>query len=263
MFKSFAISALLLSSTAFGFDFSQAEALFAKRGEGDRVANVAAARAAYQSAQAQTSGAEKVFAIQRLNRLDFYEALLVNDKENKKRIFQGCIDRSEALVPNSVEFYYWKAVCVAEWSDANGILASLTRSGEVESLLLKGRAIDARLEGGGFDRVLAFVYLKVPAINPFGPTRDLNKALASANAAIASQAYPGEADPTTSTGDYFFNAYDVKAQILRAMGHRDEAITVAKEAISRIEQGDLPVGREPETLLMLNDLKNTLAEVSK
>lgn len=261
--KAIGLVALFFSTIAHGYDFSNAEALFAKRGEGDKLANIAAARVAYQDALSQTSGAELEHAIQRLNRLDFYEGMQRSDDEYKKKMFQGCLDRSEKLQAGSVQYYYWKGVCIASWAMANGIVASLKRSGEVESMLLKGRSIDARYDGGGFDRVLAYLYLRVPAINPFGPTRDLNKALAAADAAIASPSFPGEPDPATSTGEYFYNAYDVKAQTLAAMGRKSEAIVILQEAISRIEQGDVPFGREPETVGILVDLKNSLAEISK
>jgi hypothetical protein len=257
------ISVSLAASCAFAFDYSEADALFAKRGEGDIAASIKTARTAYENAVPQVSGAELTHAVSQLGRLDFFEGLSVNDNDRKKVIFDVCIKRADLLDNTSVEFHYWKGVCIASWANANGILSSLRRSGEVESFLLKGRAIDARFEGGGFDRVLAFVYLKVPPINPMGPTRDLKKALASVDAAIASAAYPGEADASTSTGDYFFNAYDVKAQILTALGRKDEAVTIINDAISRIEQGDLPTGREPETRLILQDLKKTLAEISK
>jgi tetratricopeptide (TPR) repeat protein len=263
MFSKFVVSAFLISSTAMAFDFSTAEDLFAKRGEGDRFANIAAARAAFEEARKQTTGQERAHAVQRLNRLDYYEGLLLSDEDQKKKVFQSCLDRSDDLDSASVQYFYWKGVCTASWAQANGILASLKRSGEVENFLKKGKSIDSRYDGGGFDRVLAFVYLKVPAINPFGPTRDVNKALAHAEAALSSAAFPGEESPETATGEYFYNVYDAKAQALSALGRRDEAIAVAQEAISRMEQGDLPVGREPETMIILNDLKKTLKEISK
>lgn len=257
------VFASLAAWNAFAFDFSDADSLFSRRAEGDIASSIAAARAAYEKAIPQVSGSQLTHAVSQLGRLDFFEGLSITDNERKKSIFEKCISRADLLDNSGVEFNYWKGVCIASWANANGILSSLRRSGEVESYLLKGRAIDSRFEGGGFDRVLAFVYLKVPPINPMGPTRDLKKALAAADAAVASAAYPGETDPSSSTGEYFYNAYDVKAQILTALGRTSEAITIVNDAISRIEQGDLPSGREPETMLILQDLKKTLAEISK
>jgi hypothetical protein len=257
------LSAFLVASSAFAFDFSAADALFTKRGEGDQVTNTRAARQAYGTSLSRVSGHELMHAVSQMNRLDFFEGMIITDNEAKKAMFEACSDRTEKLDHAAVEYYYWKGVCLASWASANGILSSLRRSGEVESFLLKGRAIDPRFEGGGFDRVLAFVYLRVPPINPMGPTRDVKKALAAAESAIAAPAYPGEQDPSTATGEYFYNVYGVKAEILADLGRKAEGIATIQEAIERIEQGDLPVGREPETHLILRDLKNLLAELQK
>jgi hypothetical protein len=257
-----ALSLLGLSGVARAIDFSEAEALYEKRGEGDRLASISTARAALEAVMPQLSTSQKFIAVTHLNRLDFYEGLLISDSSRKKLLFQTCMDRSTIFPQTSPDYFYWRAGCMGLWADANGIVSSLKLSGEVESLLLQGRAIDPRFDGGGFDRMLAFVYLLVPVINPFGPTRDVNKALASAEAAIASPAYSGEVDPATSTGDYFYNAYTIKARALVALGRTAEGVAVVREAISRIEQGDLPVGREPETYEFLKELKKTLADLS-
>lgn len=44
--------------SAVGADFSAADALFAKRGEGDRIANIRAARTAYEAALGSAVGAD-------------------------------------------------------------------------------------------------------------------------------------------------------------------------------------------------------------
>jgi hypothetical protein len=257
------LSLLGVTGVARAMDFSQAEALYEKRGEGDKVASITAARNALESVLPRLSPVQKLAAVTHLNRLDFYEGLLITDTDKKKVLFQACIDRSLIFPQTSPDYYYWRAGCKGLWAEANGIISSLRLSGEVESLLLQGRAIDPRFDGGGFDRMLAFVYLLVPIINPFGPTRDVNKALASAEAAIASPAYSGEADPSSATGDYFYNAYSIRGRALAALDRKDEAIATVREAISRIEQGDLPVGREPETFEFLKELKKTLADLMK
>jgi len=78
---------------------------------------------------------------------------------------------------------------------------------------------------------------------------------------LSSSAFPGAQDQATSTGNYFFNVYDHRAQALAKKGRKAEAIALITEAIERIEAGDLPVGREPETRLHRRDLEATLASL--
>jgi tetratricopeptide (TPR) repeat protein len=248
-------------SVANAIDVSEADALFAKRGEGDRLSNVRAARAAYEKQLPKAGGADRVHVVNSMNRLDFYEGLLVSSSDAKKDLYKGCLNRTETLDKGSVQYFYWRGMCLGLLSNEEGLLSALKSTGEVERMLLLGREKDSRFDGGGFDRGLAVIYLKVPLINPYGPTRSAEKALSFAERALASPAYPGEPDPETATGDYFFNAYDARAQALVALGRKDEAIATLKEAIKRIEQGDVPSGREPETTEILRDLRATLGSI--
>ncbi len=263
--KSFLVAVFLVasSSVAVAQDVSEADALFAKRGEGDRLSNVRAAKLAYEKLLPKANNVERLHIVNNLNRLDFYEGLLVSGSDTKKELYKGCLTRTETLGKELVQYFYWRGICLGLLSNEEGLLSALKSTGEVERMLLLGREKDARFDGGGFDRGLAVVYLKVPPINPYGPTRSAEKALAFAESAIASPAYPGEPDPDTATGDYYYNAYDARAQALASLGRKAEALQTLKEAIQRIEQGDLPMGREPETILILADLKKTLGEISK
>jgi hypothetical protein len=248
---------------AYALDVGAADALFARRGEGDRLANTRAARVAYEQLLASAGTSARVHVVNMLNRLDFYEGILLTSSDAKKALYKACLNRTDTLARDSVEYFYWRGICLGMWANEEGLLTALKSTGEVEKLLQEGRSKDARFDGGGFDRGLGFVYLKVPLINPYGPTRSAEKALACADRAIASAAYPGEPDPSTSTGEYFYNAYDVRAQALIQLGRKQEALETLQDAIARIEQGDLPAGREPETLEILRDLKNTLGSISR
>lgn len=256
-----AVASVSVSVTAFGFDFGAADALFAQREEG--AAKIAEARAAYTTGLTNLNGAEKIYAVEQLARLDYYEGLGLGEQGNKdarKAIYNRCLDTVEnhispAKIGPTPQYYYWKASCLALWGNANGISASLGRIPELLRLINDGLTTDTRYEGGGLNRLASAVYLKIPEI--FGGGVD--KAFEFSTRALSSQAYPGSLDPATSTGDYFFNVYDHRAQALAKKGRKAEAIALLKEALERIDGGDLPVGREPETRMHKRDLEATLA----
>jgi tetratricopeptide (TPR) repeat protein len=258
-----AAAALSVSATALGFDFGTADALYAQREQGP--AKIAEARAAYATGLTNLNGAEKIYAVEQLARLDYYEGLILGDQGNKdarKAIYNRCLDTIEAnIAPAKVgpnpQYYYWKASCLALWGNANGVSASLGRIPELLRLINDGLTIDTRYEGGGLYRLGSAVYLKIPEI--FGGGVD--KSFEYGTRALASQAFPGSQDPATATGDYFFNVYDHRAQALAKKGRKAEAVALLREAIERIDGGDLPVGREPETRLHKRDLEATLASL--
>ncbi|NBX17159.1 MAG: hypothetical protein EBR09_07325 [Proteobacteria bacterium] len=258
-----AVGALSVSLSAFAYDFGTADALFAQREQGP--SKIAEARAAYATGLTNLNGAEKIYAVEQLARLDYYEGLILGDQGNKdarKAIYNRCLDTVEAnispaKVGPSPQYYYWKASCLALWGNANGVSASLGRIPELLRLINDGLSTDTRYEGGGLYRLGAAVYLKIPEI--FGGGVD--KSFDYGTRALASQAFPGTQDPATATGDYFFNVYDHRAQALAKKGRKSEAIALLREAIERIEGGDLPSGREPETRLHKRDLEATLASL--
>jgi tetratricopeptide (TPR) repeat protein len=251
------------SLSALGFDFGSADALFALREQG--TARIAEARAAYTTALTNLSGPEKIYAVEQLARLDYYEGLLLGEqgsKDARKEIYNRCVETVEAnLAPAKVgptpQYFYWKGTCLALWGNANGVSASLGRIPELVKLINDGQSTDVRYEGGGFYRLGAAVYLKIPEI--FGGGVD--KTFEFTTRALSSQPFPGSVDPATATGDYFFNVFDYRAQALAKKGRKAEAIALLKEAIERIDGGDLPVGREPETRLHRRDLANALASL--
>lgn len=252
-----------VSVTAFAFDFGAADALFQQREQGP--AKIAEARAAYATGLTNLNGAEKIYAVEQLARLDYYEGLILGDQGNKdvrKAIYNRCLDTLENNIsPSKVgptpQYYYWKASCLALWGNANGVSASLGRIPELLRLINDGLTTDNRYEGGGVSRLASAVYLKIPEI--FGGGVD--KSFEFSTRALSSQAFPGSESPETATGDYFFNVYDHRAQALAKKGRKAEAVALLKEAIERIDSGDLPVGREPETRLHKRDLEATLASL--
>lgn len=251
--------------TAFAsFDFSAADGLYAARE--NNFAKIHEARAAYAAALAGSPTAEdKIYAIEQMSKLDVYETTLVTDNNQIKQISLACYDNVTNIAPSAVgstpAYFYWRAACLAVWGRANGVLASLSRSSELVELIEAGNKVDSTYEGGGFYRLGAAVYSKLPAINPLGPSGNMDLALKYIDLAIASPAYANAVDPETSTGDYFYNAYQFKAEILDKLHRKDEAIALLKQVIARLQAGDLPVGREAETRVYLADLQKTLADL--
>jgi hypothetical protein len=266
MRRFFAIAGLVgAASSAFSYDFSEADLLFSKRGEGQ--AAIEAARAAYEASLKTVTGRELIYAVEYLSRLDYYEGLRTDDVNLQKVIYSRCLERIEMIKPpaptSTPEYYYFKGGCLGSWAKANGVLQSLIKSKELVDTLETGKKIAPAFEGGGFDRIEAPVFLKLPAINPYGPTGDKKKALAFAEAALASSAYSGSVEPDTGSGDYFFNAFEYKAEILDALGRKAEAIDLLNNAIARIDAGDISTFRVPETMEHRRGLQALLEKLSK
>jgi hypothetical protein len=255
------LAALSVSVVASAADFGAADALFARRAEGPAV--IEQAKDAYAAQLASADRSQKLYAVDRLSRLAYYQGLITPESasEQRKSFFKRCWDDLEniigpAALGENPEYYYWKGVCMAQWAKANGIASSLSKSGELVRTLEKGIQIDPTFEGGGFYRLGAAVYQNLPPVNPFGPTYDINKSLEWANSAIASPAYPGSENPDNATGDYFYNVYEYRSVALDRKGDRSGALATVKGAISRIEQGDIAPDREPETAAILQTLKD-------
>lgn len=251
--------ALCASSSAFAFDFTEADGLFNRREEGINTIN--SARQAYIAAAPSVQGPELIYAIEQVARLDAYAALSIPKSQitSRKPILENCLRDVEKMSPSAVgetpHYYYWKSICQSLWAEADGVMSSLRRAKDVFEWLDTGRAIDATYEAGGFDRIAGGLYLRLPAINPFGPGGSVEKALSHLEASLNAPAYGGSKTPDTDTGDYHFTTHYYYAETLIKAERRDEAITFIDQAIARIESGDLPVGREPETRLVLQRLK--------
>lgn len=262
-FVALALSGMVCASQAFAADFNVADALFARRAEGKAL--IAQGKEAYAAQLSSADKAQKIYALSQMSRLAYYEGLITPESEKKDRqeFFKRCWDDVEAhLNPNVVgetpQYYFWKGVCMASYSKAKGIAASLSRSAELVSTIEKGLQIDATYEGGGFYRLGSAVFQNLPPVNPFGPTQDLSRSLQYAELAIASPAYFGEQFPETATGDYYFNVFEYQAVAKSRLGDRDSAVAILQEAIERIEAGDVPQDRMPESEAFLPLLRAAL-----
>lgn len=246
------------SSAAFAFDFSAADAAFEKRTDAEQAEK---ALGLYSDALSQTSGSEKLYAVEQLGRLDYYlgNKAPESDTEARKKIFQRCLDNVETINPSAFgsdtpQYRYFKGVCLANWAKANGILKSLEQAGELIENIETGRKLDETYEGGGFYRLGVAVYLNLPPL----AGGDVNKAWDYYQKTIASPAYSGSKTPDTDSGNYHFAAYLYGAQVAAKRGDKAGAKAIGQEAIERIEGGDLPVGREPETLLVKKEIEDFL-----
>jgi len=256
VYLTLAVSALT-ASQAYAYDFSSADAAFAKREDS---AQLAAATKLYNASLDSVSGAEKVYASEQLARLAFYEGNSIpeSDSSNRKKVFKRCMDVADTFDTKTVQHSYWRSLCLASWAKANGVLKSLEKAGEILELVEAGRKADETYEGGGIYRVGSAVYLNLPPL--FGG--DIDKAWSYAQRAIASPAYAGSKNPDTDTGNYFYGVYLYAGQIAAKREGKDAAKAIVTEAIERIEGGDMPVDRVPETNQYLVELKAYLATLN-
>ena len=253
----FSLGAVALQ--AYAYDFSAADAAFAGRVD---AAKAAQARDLYSKSLATVSGDEKIYAVEQLARVDYYEGNKTPeaDASNRKIIFKRCMDSVENIKSTSAThpaYNYWRGLCLASWAKANGVLKSLEKAGEVIELIEKGRGVDETYEGGGFFRLGAAVYLNLPAL--FGG--DVNKAWDSSQKAISSAAYAGSKSPDTDTGNYFYAVYLYAAQIAAKRESKDAARAIANEAIERFEAGDVSPDRAPESEVNIQEIKDYLASL--
>jgi hypothetical protein len=254
-----AIVAAASATHAYGFDFSAADAAFAER---SKTAKATEARKLYNDALASISGDEKIYAVEQLARLDYYEGNKTpeSDAEGRKKAFKRCMDSVEEIKSTATTkpmYNYWRGLCLASWARANGVLKSLEKAGEIIDLVEKGRAIDESYEGGGFVRLGSAVYFNLPPL--FGG--DVDKAWDYSQKAIASPAWSGSKNPDTDSGNYHFAAYLYAAQIAAKRDGKAAARAIAQDALDRIEAGDVSPDREPESMLNKKEIEDYLASL--
>lgn len=244
------VCATMLSQAAFAFDMTGADASFNQR-ENNRPA-IAAARAGYRQALQGGSAEERRYAAGRIGRLAYFEGdLMTPEKDDgaRKQIFGDCLNDIESINPakigQSIEYYYWKAVCIAFWAKAAGKLAAVGKIGALKEALTKAEELDKTrdksYEGGGIYRLLAGIYIGSKFMSLFG-LYDPEAALAKVNKALA--LCPSH-----------YNAYVIKADVLETLGQKSAALSVLEDARrdlrESIAKNKLPVGYEPEARLML------------
>lgn len=247
--------ALALSASANAFDFSQADALFKQR-ENNATA-IGQARALYQDGLNSQSKDEKAYAAQQLGRLAYYEGeLLTAEDSHSKRveIFSQCMDDMDkagpSIIGDTAQHFYWKTVCMALWGRSASKLSVLWRLSELKELMKHGLEVDSNYEGGGMHRVVATIKVRTKSMSWLpGGLYDLQGALTHIDQAIAK-------------GPNFYNAYVVKAEILKNLGRDDEALALLektkRELEAKVRGSRLPEGFEPESRAFLKQIRNAL-----
>lgn len=252
---------LPVGAKIFGFDFGSADKAFVEREAGRE--KIADARAKYMVALRTTEGRELIKAVTRLAMLDYYEALMVpqDDRNGMIAIFDRCLSYVDKIAnTDSVEYHYWKAGCIAGWAFADGSINALPKTKEIWSHLVRCWQLDPNYEGGGCYRMAGALLSdpRLPPYNPFGPARDCGKAKDYLEMALKSDA-SSNIDPAfsraTETGDYYFASHYFYAQSLECLGNDADARSVLDDVIGRGRDGDLPKGREPETRLEIERMK--------
>lgn len=251
MFLSIFVSAFLgICSTAMAYDFSRADNLFEQRGQGVR--KIAQARSAYERALRSTRGMERVHAVEKLARLAFFEGDLLKgeeDDDGRKPIFKKCLEYVEKISPDKVgetpQYHYWKASCMALWGRSAGLSAALGQVGKFKKALKKALEYRPSYDGGGIYRITSGVYMASKWLRVVG-LYDLER----------SKRY---ADLAVSIGPQYYNAYLIKANVLKRMDRIDEAIELIENKKSELEalrrRRRLPRGLGPESVEYLRKMR--------
>lgn len=246
---------ILVSTAASALSFEQADELFDRRGESTEIIDQAAAMYESLLNQGLTTD-DAIYATEQIAKLQTLRAQMIPKSaiSERKPFLQRCLEASENISPKRIqeevaEYYYWRASCLAQHAEASGITASLRRAKDIREILLRGRELDRTYQGGGFDRILGAMYSKLPSINPFGPAGDLDLSLSTLAASVNSPAHETELDPAYGTGNYYFETYYLIAEAWIKKGDREKARRVIDQAIIRIDRGDFPPHRKPETVL--------------
>lgn len=262
--------AVTVASTASAYDFTSEDNLFKQR-ESGRV-KVLAALEAYSQAQQQgdLNDMEQVYVAEQKGRLYIYYGYIV-DQSNlslRESIANQCLNSIDAIKPSrkmnaSPQYYYWKAACLMARATARGIMASLSDSRLALDTINAGMDLDPSYEGGGFDRLSGVLFSNLPAWNPVGPSGDMPRALQHFRRSFDADVFndplfPDWKDPDTETGEYYYSGYFFYVEALKKSGNVAEARQVAQQTLARLNNGDLPRGREPEARLVKVKLEEFL-----
>ena len=265
----------LFSWTAWAADFSVADALFQKRGQGYGTNSLVATQNtqmainAYEAMIPRLRGKELIYAQARIGQLNHFLGDILTPTSNKakrKEIFGHCEREIERINPRIVgenaPYYYFKGLCAGFYAEAGNLIDKVARTGRFmrsspQDVLY--RAIDRgfyRYLSGGIYRVGAGVFS-----NPLAALVGLFKpqeAIAFTSKALA---LTGSEDGLTGA-DYCDNyrflglAYLALRSPDRAKASATFRSAVNYFAASRdgetVSAGYLPAGQEPETLACLS-----------
>jgi len=267
----FIVSGLLivlnLAATQVGFagaTIEEAESLFDQR-EGS-FEKIEQSRAKFLEVL-KAGGLERtdlINVIEKLARLAIYEYDMLPKKtenEHKLKVMDQCVKLTEQLDPAKIgtnpQYYYYRMACLGLWGKAKGVsLDVLLRLPEIRDLYKKGaaQADYKKYAGGGLDRIAGAIEYNIP-------TGSIDKSIKFLQEAVASEAHPESENPQTENGKSYYINYFFLAEAMQKADRIDEARQIVEEALERIEDdADLPVGREPETKVHRQDLRNLLKE---
>ena len=268
-------SCILLAANAgvvFGADFSKADDLFKRRGEGYRTPDAPkmalAAKAEYQSMLDSLSGQDLTYAMGRMGELYLYLGSMLTDKSNKDQrlaYFGECENAMERVNPAKVGenpvYYYFKGSCAAFYAESGNTFDKIARldyfkKGKSKDVVYT--AIDKGFQtymSGGVYRVGAGVFS-----NQLANIVGLYKPDEAVSMMVSALALP--ADALGRTGEDFCENHRFLAQAYLGLKTPDhakagEALNHAIEYFAASRTGGvvkadyLPEGLEPETTVCL------------
>ena len=259
------LGGLALSSSAFGYNFSKADKMFASRSGGFEMASKA--RNEYEKAFSKTlTAGEEQYAVTQMARLDIYRGgLLPNiERETVKEVFDGCLKNLKKIEgAKTQEYYYYHVACLGfrgKAANSRGARAGWAlKLKDVQDAAVLSTKKGEPVEGLGIFRVLSAVRgnrqaKALPGLyNPAEAVEYAQKALKAPKTEIAP--YPDK----LSGSDYHENYYYL-ALAQMAVGLEDHSKPMVKAALKTLEDAignltdledmdELPKGREPETVL--------------
>lgn len=243
--------------------FDTADRLFTQR-EGS-LTNAQAARAEYVRLLPTLAGTQLTYAVQQIGLLATYEGSYLvpeTDANNarKAQIFNECRQAAAKLQPDASQktaYAFWRLSCTALWLRYASTVQRLAELSSIKAYfddlvgpdleIKPAHNLDLRYQGGGLLRALSAIYSNQLASLIRDGLPNGAKALEMADRAIASRAFPGDAN----TGADYYRNYRHKAEALNFLNRPSEAQAVLADAIAEIEErqsdSDLPVGIQPET----------------
>lgn len=261
---------LFCSLQAFGTDFSEADAKFARR-DFD-LATTLAARAAYKSIlDVASKDADKLRAAEGFLRTFLYEGTHYHSLDTaegqaaRKVVFEDCwANAAESIRPTALGFetpayYYFRTACLAYDAQVSTYDQQLELIPPLVDGIQKGLILEdgTNYEAGGLFRVAAAVKYN-PAAKPLpGGLYNPEEALQLIDFAIAAQ----------PLGSLYCENFSHKARNLLVLERPVEALTLIESSITGFEAhlgaGEIPEYFRAETLdclILLRQLKSVLSQ---
>lgn len=282
-----ALLGLSLTSSAFAYDFTNADALFAKRSEGstdqERLESAKAARRAYDSLinSGELSSEDKIYAASQIGRLDLYRAAMLDglDVKLRRAMLEECMDSIEKIADTGrQEYHYYKIACIAmRGKIADGLMDRAKYGFKMkyaQDHALKSTQVDGRnvggYEAGGILRILAAVRgnIKAKALGLYNPAEGLE----FAKAAIATAKTTYRPFTTEYSGKDFYENYYYYGQAMISVGMENKDVASVKKGAEVVQQisalikqkeATLPTERKPERDHYMKIMDQLVGQVNK